>query len=69
LSAPLSSITNWRPYVKITGRNIRTPYLYADHPGHPRPIVFDLRRADLDSLRKVAPEAIAEYESSIGRGA
>lgn len=69
LSAPLSAITNWRPYVKITGRNIRTPYLYADHPGHPRPIVFDLRRADLDSLRKVAPEAVAEYESSIGRGA
>lgn len=63
LTAPRGAITNWRLYVKIGNRNLRTPVIYADHPGHPRPIEFDLRRADLTALRQLAPEAVSEFEA------
>jgi hypothetical protein len=62
LTADLAAIGNWRLYVKLGKRNSRTFYIYADHPGHPRPLQFDLRRNDAEGLRKVAPEAVAEYE-------
>lgn len=69
LAAPLSAITDWRLYVKVGARNARTAYIYASHPGHPRPIMFELRRADLEGLRKVAPEAVADYEAQFTAGA
>lgn len=69
LAAPLSAIANWRLYVKIGNRNIRTFYIYADHPGYRRPLIFDLRRANLDGLRRVAPEAVNEFDEAVGRPA
>jgi hypothetical protein len=68
LKIDVGGIRNWRFYVKVGNRNMRTFLIYADHPGYPRPLQFDLRKADIDGLRKIAPEAVAEYEQNIGRG-
>lgn len=65
LERPVADIRNWRFHVKIGQRQMRTFFIYADHPGYPRPLQFDLRRTNLDELRKVAPEAVAEFEAAI----
>ena len=59
----LDRLTDWRPYSKQT-RNLRTAMLLADHPGHPRPLQFELGRniAFTDRFRALAPEAIAASE-------
>ena len=62
LTAEIARISDWRFHVKLGNRNMRTFLIYADLPGYPRPLQFDLRRADVEGLRKVAPEAVAEYE-------
>ena len=65
LTADLSRIHDWRFHVKIGQRNARTPLIYADHPDYPRPLQFDLRKADREGLRKIAPEAVADYERAV----
>lgn len=65
LAAGPDGLTNWRMYVKVGGRNLRIAYIYADHADYPRPLVFDVRRADLTGLRTIAPEAVAEYEAAV----
>lgn len=67
LKVEVGRIRDWRFHVKVGNRNARTFLIYADHPGYPRPLQFDLRRADVEGLRKVAPDAVAEYEQKIGR--
>lgn len=62
LTADLAGISDWRLYVKIGNRNMRTALVYANFPGYPRPLQFDLRRTDVEGLRKIAPEAVADYE-------
>ena len=58
---------NWRFHVKVGKRNVRTFFAHADLAGYPRPLRFELRPAvDISGLRRVAPEAIAEYETAIG---
>ena len=64
LTMELSRIRDWRFHVKVAKRNLRTFFIYADHPGYPRPLQFDLRNAAYEGLRKIAPEAVAEYEAA-----
>lgn len=64
LSADLAAIRNWRLYVKLGKRNTRTFFIYADHPGHPQPLEFDLTRSDVTGLRKIAAEAVAEFDEA-----
>jgi hypothetical protein len=68
LTAGPGEIRNWRSHVKIARRNARTFFIYADHPRHPRPLRFDLKPGtDVEGLRSVAPEAVADYETAIGK--
>ena len=64
LRIELARIRDWRFHVKVGKRNTRTFFIYADHPGYPRPLQFDLRRNDVEGLRKLAPEAVKEYEAA-----
>lgn len=67
LAARKGQITNWRSHVKVGKRNARTFFVHADLVGRPRPLRFELRPAvDVAGLRRVAPEAIAEYEKAAG---
>lgn len=66
LKRPLSDIRDWRLYIKVGQRQMRTFFIYADHPGYPRTLQFDLRRVDVDRLRKVAPEAVEEFVTAVG---
>lgn len=68
LTATLGELHNWRSQVKIAGRNTRTYFIYVDHPRHPRPLRFDLKPGtDVEGLRTIAPEAVADYETAIGK--
>ena len=69
LVADLTAIGNWRFFVAIGNRNARTFFVLADHPGYPRPLKFELRPGIVEGLRKVAPEAIADFEKSMPRKA
>ena len=68
LTVTKEQLSNWRSHVKIGKRNARTFFVHADLAGYPRPLRFELRPpVDVSGLRRVAPEAIAEYEQAIGQ--
>lgn len=68
LRADVARTDNWRFHVKVGNRNMRTFFIYADHRDYPRPLQFDLRRADVEGLRKIAPEAVADFERAVSSG-
>lgn len=61
----LDQLTDWQFQTK-RGR-VRTPILTAHHPGHPRPLEFELRRDTPvgQELRELAPDAIAAFERAL----
>jgi hypothetical protein len=63
IEGPLDRLTEWRPWAKEV-RRVRTPVLLADHPGHPRPLQFEVGPgiALTDQFRALAPEALASFE-------
>lgn len=67
----LSQLTGWRHWVKVGKRNMRVHYLVASVPGYPRPVYMELpqdKNAEIpEDFRKIAPEAIEEYEINSGR--
>jgi hypothetical protein len=69
LAAPLAALSNWRMYVSMRRKNQPVFLLMVDHPSSPRPLQIDLAGAvkDLDGLRRVAPEAIEEFEIRTGK--
>ncbi len=68
LEADRDRLTDWRFYVRIGKRNVRTFCLYVTHPDYPRPLQLELRRGLTvsDDLRRLAPEAIGEFERATG---
>ncbi len=59
---------NWRPHVKLIGRARRSFFIYVDHAAIPRPLRFDLPPgSDVEGLRRIAPDAVAEYQATIGK--
>lgn len=72
LELSLDQITGWRHWVKIGKRNVKVHYLIANAAGYPRPLSFELRpgEAVAEGLRRLAPEAIADFETnSAGKAA
>jgi hypothetical protein len=68
LAAEPGEIHDWRLHVAIGSRNAKTFFVYADHRRYPRPLQFELRQnVDVTELRKIAPEAVTEYDRAIGR--
>jgi hypothetical protein len=63
IEGTLDSLTEWRPYSKMA-RNVRTPMLLADHPGHLRPLQFEIGPGVMMSerFRAFDPEALATFE-------
>lgn len=61
-------LTNWRHFVKVTPRGERTHAIMVDCAGYPRPLRFEIPRGQPfpEGLRKIAPEAVAEYEELVG---
>lgn len=71
LTAPLDQLHGWRMYIEMKTRSQRTYLLRVRHPDNPRPLQIELMpgRTDLEGLRRVAPEAIADFEMTVGRRA
>jgi hypothetical protein len=69
LATPLDQLTGWRMYVAVKRRNQPTYLLRVDHPASPRPLQIELTPAmkGLDGLRRLAPEAIEDFEVRAGR--
>jgi hypothetical protein len=67
LTGAPGEFTNWRPYVKTSGR-MKTFYIYVDFARHPRTLRFDIGpKGDLTGLREIAPDVVAEFETTSGR--
>ena len=68
LAIGLAEIAGWRFWVKTGARNARSYYLLASLPSHPRPLYLELPRGVAASagLRRLAPEAVAEFERDTG---
>jgi hypothetical protein len=66
LATEAGRIGNWRAYVKLGPRNNPSFFVYADNKDYPRPLVFDMRGAEREGLRRIAPEAVADLESRMG---
>ncbi len=69
LAAPLAALSGWRMYVAVKTRNQQTYLLQVNHADNPRPLHIELKPnvTPLDALRPLAPEAIEEFETRIGR--
>jgi hypothetical protein len=60
-------LTDWRHYVKVGPRDLKLHFIAADLAGYPRPIRFELNRQEVpEGLRRLAPEAVTEYEETTG---
>ncbi len=68
LTAPLDQLSGWRMYISMRTRNQRSYLLRVGHPANRRPLQIELMpgRTDLDGLRRLAPEAIADFEMNTG---
>jgi hypothetical protein len=68
LEGPLDRVGGWRFWVKAAQAGQRSYLLHADFPGYPRKLQFELRKgAEIpDGLRRVAPEAITDFEDATG---
>ncbi len=63
IAGPREQFTNWRFYIAIAKRNQATPLIRFDHPDNKRPLTILLTPdTELEGLRKVAPDAVADYE-------
>jgi hypothetical protein len=68
IEGDLGQFRNWRFHVKIPRANTRTYLLLTDHPANPRSLQIELRRgvAVSEGLRRIAPNAVEEFEEQAG---
>jgi hypothetical protein len=68
LKGPLARLSNWHHHVAVGPRDRRTHMIRCDLAAYPRPVRFEfLREVTItDGLRRIAPEAVAEFEDAIG---
>jgi hypothetical protein len=69
IEAGLDKLTDWRHWVKVGKRNAQTHFIVAAVPGYPRPVYFELPpgRDIPEAFRRLAPEAVDDYEVNSGR--
>ena len=69
LETTLDQLTGWRMFVAIKKRNQPTYLLRVNYPARPRPLHIELLPTlkAVDGLRRLAPEAIEEFEVRTGR--
>ena len=68
----LDAFSNWRYWVKVGKRNMRQHYLVASHAAYPHPLYFEIQAGKPvpDGFRRLAPEAVADFEeNTAGAGA
>jgi hypothetical protein len=68
IETTLDRFRNWRHFVKVSPRGERAHLITAECADYPRPIRFEIQRGKPfpEGLRKVAPEAVREYEEAVG---
>lgn len=71
LTAPVGRLSGWNFYIAVKTRQQRTYLLRFTHPARPDwplQIVLAPGMTALDGLRRLAPQAIEDFEANIGRG-
>jgi hypothetical protein len=68
IDVPVSALTRWRHYVKIGQRNARSHVILFNSAEHPHPLQIELQRGFVPSegLRRLAPEAVEDFERDTG---
>ena len=70
LSAPIGRLSGWNLYIAIKTRQQHTYLLrftHPDRPDWPLQIVLPPTMTELDGLRRLAPQAIEDFEMRTGR--
>jgi hypothetical protein len=59
IDSPLSALTGWRREIRTPRRNVSVDTLVADHPNHPRPLLFEMGKGIVttDTFRALTPPA------------
>jgi hypothetical protein len=59
IEGPLSALTGWRREIRTPRRNVSVDTLVADHPNHPRPLLFEMGKGVVatDAFRALTPAA------------
>ena len=67
----LDRLTGWRHWLQTNTRGQRTHYLIVQEPSHDGALRLELHPGQpiMDELRKIAPEAIADFEREAGAAA
>jgi hypothetical protein len=70
IETTLDQITGWRLWVETGSRRQRSYFLLAGEPSHDKALRFELTRGMTipDELRRIAPEAIEDFERETGVG-
>ena len=68
IDVPLDRLTRWRHYVKIAQRNARSHVILFNSTEHLHPLQIELPRGFVPSegLRRLAPEAVEDFERDTG---
>jgi len=68
LDVALDQVRGWHHFVKVGKRNLKLHYLIAEAAGYPYPLHFEMRPgvAVADGLRRLAPEAVEDFETNTG---
>lgn len=68
VAAPVAALTGWRHFVKVGKRNAKVHFLTFRAPGYPHPLQIEMRPGEpvTEGLRRIAGEAVEEYEIATG---
>ncbi len=70
VEAPLSSLGDWRHWVKVGKRNVRTQFIIFRADGYPSPLNVELIKGELpEGFRLLSPVTVEEFEDNTGRSA
>lgn len=70
IDVPIDRLTNWRHWVKVGKRNMRTHFVIFNAEGYPQPLYVELTRGEMpEGFRKLAPQAVEDFEENTGKRA
>jgi hypothetical protein len=70
IEAPIDRLTQWRHWVKVGKRGMRTHFVIFKAEGYPQPLSVELTKGEMpDGFRKLSPAVVEEFEENTGKRA
>ncbi|HET7717229.1 MAG TPA: hypothetical protein VFK86_16520 [Bauldia sp.] len=68
IEATFDRLTDWRHWVKVGKRNMRTHYVIFTAEGYPQPLYVELTTGEMpEGFRKLSPAVVEEFEENTGK--